>query len=783
MKLSLNWLKEFLFVRHSVAEIVEALTFAGVEVESVEQRGAELDKVIVAQVDAFEPHPNADRLSICRVNDGSGLPRQIVCGAKNFQVGDKVALALPGAVLPGGVKIKASKLRGIESEGMLCSPRELNLAEDAAGLLILPGDAPIGSPLSDIFSPDTIVEVEVTPNRPDLLSHFGTARELAALLDLPAPKWPQIVALPERSCEDPSLVRLEVPEGCPFYSARMIRGVRVGPSPGWLRQKLEVAGLRSINNVVDVTNYVLLELGQPLHAFDAGKIKGGIVVRRANPAEKLLALDGKDYELGFDDVVIADHESAVAIGGVMGGEQTGVTATTTEMLLEAAYFNPGFIRRTSRRLGLISDSSFRFERGVDPQAVLLASARATDLLLEVAGGKVDENIVVGGSVPDLTGLVEMRPERCNKILGMEVPDSAKLLTRLGLKHAGGSRWEVPSFRQDLVREEDLIEEVCRMAGIPKIPSRLFGLATRKSAADRVHDDLMQLRQRLVGLGLFEARSLTLVDERSLDFLVEPGPDVLTLRNPLAEDQRILRPSLIPGLIRAAERNFNRGLNSVAIFEIGRIFRVTAPEESLDLSVLLSGERQGKSWNQDAADFDLFDLKGILKAALGKELILTRAQPTTFAPLVCNIMEGDGRTLGKIGQVRPGLTKQIWARGAVIVAELTLRVGETPKEFRYKPLDRFPAVTRDVAFFADRELKYQAVLDAFASAQEPLLADIGLFDLFIDPSGQKVPANKKSMACSLTYRASDRTLTQEEANAAHSRLKTQLVERLGVTLRE
>jgi phenylalanyl-tRNA synthetase beta chain len=783
MKLSLNWLKEFLAVRHSIAEIVEALTFAGVEVEGVEQRGAELDKVIVAQVDAFEPHPNADRLIVCRINDGSGLPRQIVCGAKNFRAGDKVALALPGAVLPGGVKIKASKLRGIESEGMLCSPRELNLADDAAGLLILPGDASIGGPLSDIFSPDTIVEVEVTPNRPDLLSHFGIARELAALLDLPAPKLPQIVAGPERSCEDPSSVRLEAPEGCPFYSARLIRGIRVGPSPGWLREKLEAAGLRSINNVVDVTNYVLLELGQPLHAFDVAKIRGGIVVRRANPAEKLLALDGKDYELGLEDVVIADHERALAIGGVMGGEQSGVSATTTDMVLEAAYFNPGFIRRTSRRLGLISDSSFRFERGVDPQAVLFASARATDLLLEVAGGKADESLVIAGSVPDLTGLVEMRPERCTKILGMEVPDSARLLIRLGLKHAGENRWEVPSYRQDLIREEDLIEEVCRMAGLQKIPSRVFGIPARKSAADRVHDDLMQLRQRLVGLGLFEARSLALVDERSLDFLIEPRPDTLRLRNPLVEDQRILRPSLIPGLIKAAERNFNRGLNSVAIFEIGRVFRVAAAEELLCLSVLLSGERQSKSWNQDAAAFDLFDLKGILKTALRKELVLTRAQATSFAPLVCNVTDGDGQILGKMGQVRPGLAKEIGARGAILVAELTLRMGGTPNALRYKALDRFPAVTRDVAFFADRELKYQAVLDAFTSAQEPLLADVRLFDLFVDPTGQKVPANKKSMACSLTYRASNRTLTQEEANAAHSGLKSQLVERLGVTLRE
>jgi len=783
MKLSLSWLKEFLFVKHSVAEIVEALTFAGVEVEGVEQHGADLDKVIVAQIESFESHPNADRLSVCRVNDGSSLARQIVCGAKNFRAGDKVALALPGAVLPDGVKIKASKLRGVESEGMLCSSSELHLADDASGLLILPADASIGSPLSEIFPPDTIIEVEVTPNRPDLLSHFGIARELAALLDLPEPKLLQVIARPESAREDSTVVRLEAPEVCPFYSARLLRGVQVGPSPGWLRQRLEAAGLRSINNLVDATNYVLLELGQPLHAFDAAKIRGGIVVRFANPGEELLALDGKDYGLGPDDLVIADHERVLAIAGVMGGEGSGVAATTTDLLLEAAYFNPGFIRRTSRRLGLISDSSFRFERGVDPEAVLLASARAIDLFLEVAGGKVDESIVVGGSMPNLTGVVEMRPERCNMLLGMEIPDSAKLLSRLGLKQAGGNRWEIPSFRQDLIREVDLIEEVCRMAGIQRIPARPYGSATRSSAADRVHDELMELRQRFAGLGLFEARTLTLVDEGSLDFLLEPRTDALTLRNPLVEDQKILRPSLVPGLVRAAERNFNRGLSSVAIFEIGRVFGVAGSEESMCLSILLSGERQSKSWNQDAAAFDLFDLKGMLKTALRKEFALTRVQPTIFAPLVCNVVDAEGRLMGKIGQVRPGLAKEIGARGPVLVAELTLRAGEAAKGFRYKPLDRFPTVTRDVAFLANRELKYQAVLDAFASAGEPLLTDIHLFDLFIDPSGEKVPLHKKSMACSLTYRASDRTLTQEEANAAHGRLKSQLVERLGVTLRE
>jgi phenylalanyl-tRNA synthetase beta chain len=783
MKLSLNWLKKLLPLSQSVPEIVETLTFAGVEVEGVQQRGADLAQVIVAQIESFEPHPNADRLSVCRVNDGSGLPRQVVCGAKNFSSGDKVPLALPGALLPDGAKIKASKLRGVESDGMLCSARELNLAEDAAGLLILPADAPIGAPLSNIFPPDTVLEVEVTPNRPDLLSHYGIAREVAALLNLPAAKLPEISAVSDRVREDSSVVQLEAPDSCPFYAARLIRSVRVGPSPGWLREKLEAAGLRSINNIVDVTNYVLLELGQPLHAFDLAQIKTGIVVRKARSGERLLALDEKEYELNPDDLLIADHQRALAIAGVMGGGQSGVTVTTTDILLEAAYFNPGFIRRTSRRLGLISESSFRFERSVDPEAVLLASSRATDLLLEVAGGKADESVVIGGSVPRFKRVVEMRPDRCHKILGMEVPDSAHLLARLGLKPAGGIRWEVPSYRQDLARESDLIEEVCRMAGIQKIPSRLFASATESSVSDRTHDDLMQLRQRLAGLGLFEARSLTLVDERALDYTLEPASNALVLRNPLSEDQRILRPSLVPGLVRAAERNFNRGSSSVAIFEIGRVFKVATQEESVSLAVLVSGERQSKSWNQEAATFDLFDLKGMLKTALSKDLLFVREEPTSFAPLLCGMTDQQGHQVGKIGQLRPGMVKEIGGRDPVFVAELTLKPGENLKAFVYKALDRFPAVTRDVAFLADKELKYRAVLDTFASANEPLLVDVRLFDLFIDPDGQKVPLNKKSTACSLTYRASDRTLTQEEANAAHSRLKSRLVDRLGVTLRE
>jgi phenylalanyl-tRNA synthetase beta chain len=781
MKLSLNWLKEYLPFAGPVDQLVEVLIFSGVEVEDVRGQGVDFDKVVIAQIESFAPHPNADRLSVCQVNDGSGMPRQIVCGAKNFKAGDKAPLALPGAVLPGGFKIKASKLRGIESEGMLCSAKELNLAEDAAGILILPESAEIGKPLGTLFPSDTIIDVETTPNRPDLLSHYGIARELSALLDRPRPSLPAVTT-GSGTRNDPSVVRVDAPDACPYYTARFIRGVKVQKSPAWLQRRLEAAGVRSINNVVDITNYVLLELGAPLHAFDAAKIREGIVVRKAVPKERLLALDGKEYELLPGDLVIADHERALVIAGVMGGEESGVTESTTDVLLEAAYFTPGPLRKTSRRLGLISESSFRFERGIDPEIVLLASRRATDLIVQHCGGQADPEAVVAGAPPRLIRSIRLRPERSEALIGMKVPDYEKLLTRLGLKSLGDQRWETPSYRQDLEREIDLIEEIARMAGLHNIPSKVISLATTSSPTDHAHDDCMQLRQCLVGLGLLEARSSTLVDDSALSFVLNQGGGVIELRNPLASDQKILRPSLIPGLVRAAERNFNRGSIGVGIFEIGRIFSTGETEERVALSILVSGEKAAKSWNQPGAVYDFFDLKGILRAALGIDFQLRRRTPTNFAPLVCDLVDTENRVIGRIGQARPSLAKELGAKGPIFVSEVALPYAPS-RTFRYRALDRFPAVTRDVAFFAAQDLKYQDVLNTLLSANEPLLAEVRLFDVFVDPEGKKVPMGQKSMACSLTYRASDRTLTQDEVNVAHNRLKSQLVKDQPVTLRE
>src|SRR5216117_31303 len=416
MKFSVNWLREFVDLPENAEEIADLLTRAGAETENIEQRGAKIDKVIVSQITASSRHPNADRLTVCEVDDASGTKRRIVCGATNYKVGDRVPLALPGTKLPNGTEIRKSKLRGVESEGMLCSPIELGLGDDASGLLILSPDAKIGMPIGDLFPADTILDVEITPNRGDLLSHFGLAREIAALTEKKLKSTARESKIPVKKTG----VTITSTHECPFFSARKIDNVTVGPSPQWLRAKIESVGIRSINNIVDISNFVMLELGQPTHAFDANKLNGGINVRLAREGEKFLALDGKTYSLKRDSCVVADQKRAVGIGGVMGGEETGVTDSTKNILLEAAYFLPASIRKTARELSLPSDASYRFERGVDPEMVLRASHRATELIQEIAGGTPAKEIHVAGKLPTNPDDVSLRYEKCDRVVGVTI---------------------------------------------------------------------------------------------------------------------------------------------------------------------------------------------------------------------------------------------------------------------------------------------------------------------------------------------------------------------------
>jgi phenylalanyl-tRNA synthetase beta chain len=779
MKFSVNWLREFVDLPKNPEEIAELLTRAGIETKNIETRGAHIDEVIVSQITASSRHPNADRLTVCEVDDGSGAKRQVVCGATNYKAGDKVPLALPGAKLPNGTEIRKSKLRGVESEGMLCSPIELGLGEDASGLLILSPDAKVGAPVADLFPADTILDVEITPNRGDLLSHFGLAREIAALTGAaaPSPRW----AEPARGRA--GSITIAATRECPFFSLRKIDNVKVGPSPQWLRAKIESVGVRSINNIVDISNFVMLELGQPTHAFDADKLKDGINVRLARDGEKFLALDGKTYSLMPDNCVIADQERAVGIGGVMGGEETGVTDSTKNILLEAAYFMPASIRRTARDLNLQSDASYRFERGVDPDMILQASQRAAELMSEISGGTPAKEIHVAGELPADPADVSLSYEKCSRVIGVAIDPKTvdEILTRFRLRKTAGTSesatWKIPSYRRDLQRDVDLIEEVLRAYGIDKIPGRTRGRFMPTSAADSSHDvETLFLRDRLTGSGLSEVRTSKLISRSAM-----ASNKAVELRNPLSEDHVALRPNLISGLLDVLERNIRAGAESVSIFEIGRVFIPPSGKEERHLGILLSGNiATASNWrSQTRRSFDLFDLKGALESVFPNVSFRPGKFPD-FA-LAVEAWSSDQR-VGFGGQL---LADKSSASTSVLVAELNadllLHKGGSAKKFR--ELDRYPSITRDIAMIVPEKLTHAEILRGIEEPVEPLLESVQLFDRFTTKEAADPTVSGKSLAYRLTYRAKNRTLTNEEVTEAHAKIRERLKRELGVTPRE
>jgi phenylalanyl-tRNA synthetase beta chain len=704
-------------------------------------------------------------------------------------VGDKVPLALPGAELTGGLKIRASKLRGVESDGMLCSAKELGVAEDAAGLLILSPEAKIGRPIRDLFPLDAILDVEITPNRGDLLSHFGLAREIAALT---ANKLPDVAAAvtggrtKQPAAEDSGSynhgVKISALRECPFYSARRIENVMVGPSPDWLRAKIESVGIRSVNNVVDVSNFVMLELGQPTHAFDADKLNGEINVRLARAKEKFLALDGKTYELTPENLVIADDERAVGIAGVMGGEESGVSESTKNVLLESAYFLPASIRRTARDLNLPSDASYRFERGVDPQMILVASRRATELICELAGAKSAATIGAAGALPPDPPDVSLRYEGLDQLLGIHIePATADaILTRFGLaKSDSASRphWKIPSYRRDLQREVDLIEEIIRAHGIEKIPSADRSRFTPLSEADRNFDFETKLRRDLIAIGLTEVRTSSLIARSEM----ANANGAIELRNPLSEDHVALRTSLIAGLLGAVARNIRAGAERIALFEIGNTFAPSTGGEKRQLAIALCGQAaSAKDWRSaKKRKLDFFDLKGALNALGAFEF--RRSQQPRFV-LTAEIFYKTNR-IGYGGQL--SATTSIGANAAILIAEIDLTPIAQAKEHAqpFKEIDRYPDVTRDIAMFVGPQVTHAEILAAIASANEPLLEKVELFDLFMENDGQKKPEMRKSLAYSLTYRDKNRTLTSEEVSAVHARIRERLRNDVGAELRE
>jgi phenylalanyl-tRNA synthetase beta chain len=742
MKFTFNWLKQYVDFDWSPQELAEKLTFAGIEVEDVQTTGTIPEQIVIAQVLSSEKHPNADKLTVARVNDGS-MERQIVCGAKNYKAGDKVPLALPGAVLGPGFTIKESKLRGVVSQGMMCSAEELGLPKGEDGLLILPADAPVGKKFAEHVGPgDTIFDIEVTPNRPDWLSVIGIAREVAALTGNPL-KLPEVSFA--ESGEIEASVRVDAPELCPRYTARLIRGVKIGPSPAWLKQALEKVGLRSINNVVDVTNYVLMECGHPLHAFDYNLLRGHqIVVRRAENGERYEAIDDSKHELTSEMLVIADAERTVALAGIMGGKNSEINDGTTDVLLEAAYFNPPNIRWTSKRLGLASDSSYRFERGTDIEGLVFASNRAAALIQQLAGGQIACGMIDALAKPIERRRVTCRYAQVNRLLGVEAPTATvkRIFVGLGLsvtkEDAEASEVEVPTFRVDLEREADLIEEVCRIYGVEKIPSAMLPSTAQVSEFDAEWDARRRVRETLNALGFHEALNQTMVAD-----------GVAKLRNPLSSDMTALRSSLVPGLLNNLRTNVSRHQFDVRLFEIGRVF-ASDGTESLKLALVMTGRRTAGDWER-TEKVDCFDLKGALE-----ELGAT----------------------AEIREIPAAQARKMDLRDAVFVAELDLpAASRAEKQFRELP--KFPSVVRDMAMVVPEEVRHADVMAAIEKCRSKDLESVQLFDIF---RGGQIPAGKKSMAYSLTFRA-DRNLTDAEVNAAHEQMKRQLQQRLPCEIRE
>ena len=794
MNVSLKWLSDHVdFSEYSMDELDDLLTFTGIEVEGIQSLP---DNLVVAEVLSSEKHPDADKLSVCQVDDGSGTPRQIVCGARNYRVGDKVPLARPGCVLDAGdgktFEIREGKLRGVESLGMMCAASEIGLTDDADGLMILSPDLKSGTPLSEVYP--AVFELEITPNRPDCLSHLGVARELAALAkkELAGASHHADSSTPTRAAKDKE-IKIST-ESCPYYTARIIHGVKVGESPAWLKEKLESIGLRPINNIVDITNYVLMEMGQPLHAFDMAKLDGGINVRQAAEGEEFLALDGETYPLTEEDMVIADSSKAVAIGGVMGGEDSGVTETTTDVLLESAYFVTSKIRRTARRLNLHSDSSYRFERGVDPYQVNGASDLAIKLILELAGGKAEEEMVTCGEIPAAPASVALDNDYCRSVIGAEVPDEAieAILTSLGLSK-GADAWDIPTYRLDLIRPIDLVEEVARVYGLDNVPSNQGAWFSPASKADHYFDFASGIQSTLSSLGFFEARNLKLISDQQLtDDLATShrGMSPIRLKNPLNDEQDYLRPGLVPGLLATASRNQRFGNADVRFFEMGRVFTATPKGGEVEhehLALLMTGERTARSWaDGKPSNLDIHDLRAALEEICPKGLNLVPVDDDRML-CACSIEIGRGKKAAKLGLagiVPLARARELDLEAPVMVAEINLKklASAAGADLKYKELPKFPSSSRDVAMLVSADLAAGIVADFFANHEEPLLESVELFDVFQDPSGEKLPADKKSLAYSISYRSGDRTLEAAEVETAHAKLLDSLKSGLHVEFR-
>ncbi len=800
MRISLSWLNEFIALPENPREIADRLTFSGTEVEGIETVGSTFDGFVVAEVRAVEKHPNADKLSVCRVFDGQN-ELQVVCGAPNVVAGGHYPFAPVGTTLPdGSLAIKKAKIRGVESFGMLCAADELGLSDDHSGLLTLDAKWAAGTPLSKVLGPpDTVFELEVTPNRSDCLSMTGIARELAAVYRKPL-NLPAITGVSEERATDDARIRVEDAVACPRYTARVLEGVRIAPSPDWMKQRLERSGIRPINNVVDITNYVMLEMGQPLHAFDLDLLaEGRIVVRHARACEKMQTLDEAERELDPSMLVIADAARPVAVAGVMGGAGSEIRNETMRVLLESACFEPALVRATSRKLGLSTESSYRFERGVDVELAERASRRAAQLMVELAGARVVGGVVDVRAAPAAPRRIAARYSFIRDVMGIEVSDAEIRAILRGLEvqvvEKGGDAFEavIPSFRADLEREVDLVEEVARIHGLDKIPAPLpRATVDPLASANQTTRARAKLRAVLAGLGVTEILNYSLVSDAALD-LFDAGNRAqrAPIPRPLSADQSVLRISLIPQMVETLGRNRAHQIEQAALYEIGRTYASTESRvvetERLCIGLLGPVGRTGLDRRRAVTSEEMFLwVKGLvesLAAAMGLSGLTTQPVSLAYAEAGTAVELRAGEVvLGTLALVDRRIRKEWRLSDPVGIAELNVAplLAQALDVRTYRDIPAYPSIARDVAMIVADSVTHEDIVRVMREAAPPELETIELFDIF---KGAAIGAGRRSAAYTLIYRSAQQTLTDDAANGYHEAVKGALRTKLSVELRE
>ena len=780
MLISLNWLKQYVEIKESIEEVANALTMIGQEVEAIEIQGENLENVVIGQIVEFDRHPNSDRLTLLKVNVGEGEPLQIICGATNHKLNDKVVVAKIGATLPGDFKIKKSKIRDVESYGMLCSEEELGFAKESDGIIILPEDAPIGKEYREYLNlNDVIFELEITPNRPDCLSHIGIAREIAAYYDRKV-KYPNIeINETIESINTLIKVNIDDKERCKRYVGKIVKNVKVQESPEWLKRRIQAMGLNPINNIVDITNFVMFEYNQPMHAFDFDKLKGNINVRAAKENEEITTLDGVDRVLKNNELVIADEERAIAIAGIIGGDATKIDNETKNIFVEVAYFTPDNIRRTSRELGIFTDSSYRNERGMDIQNLETVVERAVSLIAEVAGGEILSDTIDRYLEKPEKYEISLNLEKLNKFIGKNLSSDevAKILTNLNIeiKTIGEDKMLLtpPTYRGDLIRPADIYEEVIRMYGFDNIEARMPVMSIESGEENTNFKVSRIIREILREQGLNEVINYSFIPKSAKElFSFEDG--IIEIKNPLSEDMAIMRPSLVYSLVNNIKENLNRNQTDLKIFEVSKTFKNLGSAkdglatEELKVAIALSGRGDKNLWNQTKTDYDFYDLKGYIEYLFERLNInkfnLERAKDVNFHPGVSAEIKIGEDVIGIFGELHPTLINNVGIkREKVFFAEINLtKLMKYMKiKVNYESISKYPEVLRDLAITLDKDILVGNMTKDIKKKVN-LVEKIDIFDVY---SGDKVEAGKKSVAMSIVLRDKTRTLTDQDIDTA------------------